>query len=69
MIQEVITDVKKGDPVKGEWHIEGVRKGCDASSLALEAILEIGGATAKDAAWLQKKNDNAHINVAKLMLR
>ena len=66
MIQEVITEVKKGDLVKGDWHIGRSKEGviwCDASSLALGAILEIGGAMAEDAAWLQKKNDNAHINV------
>ena len=71
MIQEVITEVKKGDPVKGEWHIRRSKEGviwCDASSLALGAILKIGGVTAEDAAWLWKKNDNAHINVAELDL-
>ena len=69
MIQEVITEVKKRDPVKGEWHIRRSKEGviwCDASSLALGAILKIGGVTAEDAAWLWKKNDNAHINVAGL---
>ena len=55
--------------VKEEWHIGRSKEGviwCDASSLALGAILEIGGATAEDATWLRKKNDNAHINVAEL---
>ena len=65
MIQEVL----KGDPVKEEWHIVRSKEGviwCDTSSLALGAILEIGGAMAEDAAWLRKKNDNAYINVAEL---
>ena len=65
----MIQEVKKGDPVKGEWHIRRSKEGviwCDACSLALEAILEIGGAMAEYAAWLRKKNDNAHINVAEL---
>ena len=69
MIQEVITEVKKGDPVKAEWHIGRSKEEvicCDASSLALGAILEIGGAMAEDAVWLRKKNDNAHINVVEL---
>ena len=69
VIQEVITEVKNRDPVKGEWHIGRSKEGviwCDASSLALGAILEIGGMTAEDAAWLRKKNDNTHINVAEL---
>ena len=38
----------------------------DANSLALGAWLEIGGVTAEDAAWLRKKGDSAHINVAEL---
>ena len=62
----MIQEVKKGDPVKGEWHIGRSKEGviwCDASSLALGAILEIGGVTVEDAAWLRKKNDNTHINV------
>ena len=62
-------EVKKGDPVKGEWHIGRSKGGviwCDVSSLALGTILEIEGATAEDAAWLWKENDNAHINVAEL---
>ena len=69
IIQEVFMEVKKVDPVKGEWHLRRSKEGviwCDASSLALEAILEIGGAMAEYAAWLRKKNDNAHINVAEL---
>ena len=69
MIQEVITEVKKRDPVKGGWHIGRSKEGviwCDAESLAPGAILEIGGAMAEDAAWLWKKNDNAHINVVEL---
>ena len=69
MIKEVVAEVKREDPVKGAWHIcrggEGVIW-CDASSLALGVLLEIGGATAEDAAWLRKKGDSAHINVAEL---
>ena len=69
MIQEVIAEVRKKDPVKGEWNIRGSQEGviwCNASSLALGVLLEIGGVTAEDAAWLRKKNDRAHINVAEL---
>ena len=39
---------------------------CDASSLAIAVALEINGAIVEDAAWLRKKNDSAHINVAEL---
>ena len=59
-----------GGPVKEEWNIRRSQEGviwCDASSLALGALLEIGGGvTAEDAAWLRKKDDSAHINVAEL---
>ena len=38
MIQEVIAEVRKKDPLKGEWNIRRSQEGviwCDASSLAL----------------------------------
>ena len=55
MIQEVIAEVRKEDPVKGEWNIRRSQEGviwCNASSQALGVLLEIGGVTAEDAAWL-----------------
>ena len=39
---------------------------CDASSIALGAVVEINGITVEDAAWLRKKDDHSHINVAEL---
>ena len=39
---------------------------CDASSLATGVVLEIDGSVVEDAAWLRKKHDAAHINVAEL---
>lgn len=54
MIQEVIAEVKRVDPVKGEWHIKRNSEEViqsSASSLALGALLEIG-VTTEDAAWL-----------------
>lgn len=69
MMKEVITRVKREDPVKGEWHVSSGEAGvvwCDASSLALGVILEMGGVTVEDAAWLRKKNDFSHVNVAEL---
>ena len=65
MMQEVIAEVRKEDQVKGEWYISRNQKGviwCNASSLELGALLELG-VTAEDAAWLQKKGDSSHINV------
>ena len=69
MIREVIARVKEEDPVKGKWHVSNAEEGvvwCDASSLALGVVLEIGGVTVEDAAWLRKKSDCSHINVAEL---
>lgn len=68
MIQEVIAEVKKMDPVRGEWHVKEGHEGViwtDASSVALGVLLEIE-VSVEDAAWLRKKDDSAHINVAEL---
>ena len=69
MIQEVIVEVWKEDPVKGEWNIRRSQEGviwCNTSSLAMGALLETGGVTAEDTAWLQKKDDSTRINVVEL---
>ena len=39
---------------------------CDASSIALGVIIQIAGTTVEDAAWLRKRDDFNHINVAEL---
>ena len=39
---------------------------CDASSLALGVAVEIEGQIVEDAAWLRKRDDSGHINVAEL---
>ena len=68
MMQEVIAEERKKDPVKGEWNIRRSQEGviwCNTSSLPLRVLLEIG-ITAEHAAWLQKKDDSVHINVAEL---
>ena len=71
MIREVLGRVKCEDPVRGAWTVpsHGTAKGvvwCDSSSIAMGALLEIGGAAVEDAAWLRKKTDFSHINVAEL---
>ena len=69
MIQEVVDRVKKEDPVKGSWAVPKMGDAivwCDASSIALGVLLEINGQKVEDAAWLRKKNDFNHINVAEL---
>ena len=66
MIQEVMAEVRKEDPVKKEWNItRSQERGiwCDANSLAPGTLLEMGRVTAEDAAWIQKKDNSAHIKV------
>ncbi|XP_068233538.1 uncharacterized protein [Palaemon carinicauda] len=69
MVKEVIERVKLDDPVRGNWCVPSVKHGvvwCDASKIAMGVVLEINGKIAKDAAWLRKKDDFNHINVAEL---
>ena len=69
VIQEILVDVEKKDPVTGAWHIPETKRGvmwCDASIIATGVVVEIGGLVAEDATWLRKKKDYNHINVAEL---
>ena len=69
MIGEVIERITKEDPVRGRWAVCNTTKGtvwCDASSIALGVVLEIDTVEVEDAAWLRKKDDFNHINVAEL---
>ena len=69
MLRDVIERVNIKDPVTGVWHVQKSNNGviwCDASSLALGVLLEMNGAIVEDAAWLRKKDDFNHINVAEL---
>ena len=69
MLQDVLERVNKEDPVKGIWHVQRSNSGviwCDASSLALGVLLEMNGVAVEDAAWLRRKEDFNHMNVAEL---
>ena len=69
MIKDVIERVKKDDPVRGSWYVKETTRGVvwsDASSLALGVLLEVNNSVVEDAAWLRKKDDCNHINVAEL---
>ena len=55
--------------VKGIWKVKKTESGtvwCDASNMGLGVVVEIGGCIAEDSAWLRKKDDYHHINVAEL---
>ena len=68
-LAEVLRRVQRSDPVQGFWSVPDVKEGrvwCDASSLATGVALQVGDAIVEDAAWLRKKGDAAHVNVAEL---
>ena len=58
VIQEILVDVEKKDPVTRAWYIPETKIGvvwCDASSIATGVVVEIGGLVAEDVTWLRKK--------------
>ena len=58
VMQEILAEVKNEAPVTGTWHIPKTKTGvvwCDASSIAIGVVMEIGGLIAKDVTWLRKK--------------
>ena len=68
VIQEILVEVEKKDPVPGAWHIHETKRGvvwCDASSIATGVVMEIGGLVAEDLILL-RKNDYNHINMVEL---
>ena len=69
LLSDLLSRVLLDDPVRSRWHIPEThvcRVWCNASSLALGAVLEVRGEVVEDAAWLRKASDSAHINVAEL---
>ena len=69
MVREMLDRVKRDDPVKGSWAVPKTSSGliwCDASSIAMGVLVERDNMVVEDAAWLRKKTDFNHINVAKL---
>ena len=68
MIKEVLTRVRKEDPVRGRWCINGqtLSVWVDASSPATSVSLVYDGAVVEDACWLQPAKDSQHINLAEL---
>ena len=68
MITEVLTRVRREDPARGEWCVEGCdfNVWVDASSLATGVLLERNGIAVEDACWLRPEKDPQHINLAEL---
>lgn len=68
MLLELLERVEAKDPVYGVWNVHSAegRVWCDASSLAVGCALELDGQIVEDGAWLRKKDDGQHINLAEL---
>ena len=66
-LSETVEAVKVNDPVKGRWDVDdgATTVWVDASSLALGAVVEVGGCVVEDACWL-RKDEAGHINMAEL---
>lgn len=60
MLREIVEAVRRQEPVRGKWHIPKSTKEivwCDASSIAMNVNVEIGGIVVEDATCLRKGND------------
>jgi transposase InsO family protein len=70
LLNDLLSQVALEDPVSGKWSVgresKSGRVWCDASSIGLGVVLEIDDHVVEDAAWLRKKDDAMHINVAEL---
>ena len=60
MIKEVLTRVRKEDPARGKWCVDGeaLSVWVDASSLATGVSLVYDGAVVEDACWLRPAMDS-----------
>lgn len=69
LVNDVMSRLSKDDPVKGVWEVnpcDEAKIWCDASNLAIGVVIEVNNVVIEDAAWLRKKDDCQHINVAEL---
>ena len=69
MMWEVYDKVQRYDPVRGVWDVSGEDElvvWTDASIIAQGVVCESSKGVVEDMAWLRKKDDVMHINVAEL---
>ena len=68
MITETLARVRKADPARGKWCVDGsdFDVWVDASSLATGVSLERDGTVVEDACWMRPEKDPQHINLAEL---
>ena len=63
VLEEVLKREEENDLARREWEVHGDegKVWFDASSMALGAIVQIGGVTVEDATWLRKDRSEVHI--------
>ena len=69
LLEKILSRLREEDPVKGVWSVDEngeVEVYTDASDLAKGISLWVNGKEIEDAAWIRKKDDVTHINVAEL---
>ena len=68
MVTKTIAIVKKNNPARGDWCIQGkeINVWISASSLAIGVLLEKNRAVIEGACWLRPMTGAAHINLAEL---
>ena len=68
LIKEVLTRVRKEEPARGKWCVDGqaLSVWVDASSLATGVLLVYDGAVVEYAYWLRPSKDSLHINLTEL---
>ena len=69
--RSIVKRLKEHDPVTGRWHVDISDERectvyCDASDLALGAVVEVNGNAIEDGCWLRAAGDRHHINIAEL---
>lgn len=68
MVKELTTRLRDNDPVKGRWDVDACGRAtvwCDASSIGVGVVLQVGNDVVEDASWL-RKDASTHINMAEL---
>ena len=71
LCRELLARLQAADPVQGvwsvtldestEWHVW-----CDASGIALGAVVQVNGSVIEDRSWLRAAKDARHINIVEL---
>ena len=68
MLEDTVQRVERNDPGKYRWDVvsEEATVWVDASSLALDIVIEMDGNVVEDASWLRSEDSSSHFNMAEL---